>query len=119
MYAVPILWDQVLARERDMDEVARRLNGAPLVVNAPLSVAALYFDPGARMDEHDADHPILFLVTGGAGYLRLGGALGETRAVTAGDAVLWPAAMLHTVWTAESPLEALAVECPPERAADM
>ena len=84
LFAVPVLWDQALARGQDWDDLARRLNGAPLLVDAPVAVAALYFDPNARMDEHDADHPILLLVTSGQGFVRLGGAAGETRAIGAG-----------------------------------
>ncbi len=117
LFAVPVLWDQALARGQDSDDLARRLNGAPLLVDAPVAVAALYFDPNARMDEHDADHPILLLVTSGQGFVRLGGAAGETRAIGAGDAVLWPAGILHTVWTEDQPLAGIAVECPRERGA--
>jgi mannose-6-phosphate isomerase-like protein (cupin superfamily) len=69
------------------------------------------------MAEHPAPVPVLFLITGGRGFVRVGGPDGETRAVTAGDAVLWPAGVDRAVWTEEEPLAAIVVDGPPERGA--
>ena len=73
-------------------------------------VEAMYFEPHATLDEHSADHPIVFLVTAGAGQVRIGGPQGETRQVRPGDAVLWPANVEHMVWTEGEPLEAIVVQ---------
>ena len=35
--------------------------------------------------------------------------------VTAGDGVLWPAGLDHTVWTEDEPLEAIVIHGPAER----
>ena len=67
------------------------------------------------MDEHSADQPILVLVTAGRGFVRVGGPTGETRAVSSGDAVLWPAGVDHAMWTEDDPLEAIVIDGPPER----
>jgi mannose-6-phosphate isomerase-like protein (cupin superfamily) len=74
-----------------------------------------------RRTEKQAPHHMLslcgvrFLVTRGRGFVRIGGPSGETREVSAGDAVLWPAAMEHTLWTEHEPLEAIVIDGPGER----
>jgi quercetin dioxygenase-like cupin family protein len=69
----------------------------------------MYFEPHAHLDEHSAPHPILFLAMEGSGTVRLGGPQGEARLVTAGDAVLWPADIDHTVWTEDQELSAIVI----------
>jgi quercetin dioxygenase-like cupin family protein len=93
----------------DPDAFAARLHGLPLALEAPVQVEVMYFDPHARLDEHSAPHPILFCVIEGAGTQRLGGPAGESRALTAGDAVIWPPDVDHTVWTDDSLLTAFVV----------
>jgi quercetin dioxygenase-like cupin family protein len=112
---VPIQFDRANLITQDMDELAQRLNGLPILLDRPMIVVAMYFDPHGAMEEHSAPVPVLFLVTGGRGFVRIGGPDGETRAVTAGDAVLWPAGVDHTVWTEGEPLAAIVVDGPPER----
>lgn len=119
LYSVPIHLDRAHLPTENLDELARRLNGLPIVLDRPLLVAALYFEPHAQMDEHSAEQPILFLVVGGGGFVRLGGPDGETRLVSAGDAVLWPAGVDHAVWTEDEALQAIVVEGPAERGADV
>lgn len=119
LYAVPIHLDRAHLPTEDLDELARRLDGLPIVLDRPLLVAALYFEPHAQMDEHSAEQPILFLVVGGGGFVRLGGPDGETRLVSAGDAVLWPAGVDHAVWTEDEALQAIVVEGPAERGASV
>ena len=92
-------------------------NGLPILLDRPLDVVALYLDPHGAMEEHHAERPILLLVTGGAGWARVGGPDGEMRAIAAGDAVLWPAGQDHTIWTENEPLRAIAIEGPAEREA--
>src|SRR6266702_3534532 len=91
------------------------LYGLPILLNRPMSVVAMYLEPHGAMDEHSAEVPILFLVTSGRGFVRLGGPNGETQSVSAGDAVLWPARLDHMVWTEDEPLVAIVIDGPAER----
>ncbi len=93
----------------DPDGFAARAHGLPLALAAPAQVGVMCFDPHARLDEHSAPHSILFCVVEGGGMLRLGGPPGEERALVAGDAVIWPPDVDHTVWTDDAPLTAFVV----------
>ena len=109
LYGVLIQTDRGQISPQQQEELARRLNGLPLLLNADLQVEAMYFERHASMEEHMADHPILFLVISGQGTVRIGGPVGETRAIRAGDAVLWPAHTNHTVWTDDEELHAIVI----------
>ncbi len=118
LYAVPIQLDRSqlpIALLANPQALAERANGLPLLLSTPVTIVAMYFDPHASMDEHSADHPIFFLVTAGQGHVRIGGPNGETRAVSAGDGVLWPAHLDHTAWTDGETMQAIVIEAPPER----
>jgi len=115
LYGVPIQFDRAHLSTQNLEELAQRLNGLPLLLNRPMIVVALYLEPQSAMDEHSAEVPILFLVTAGRGFVRMGGPTGETQPVSAGDAVLWPAKLDHMVWTDEEPLAAIVIEGPAER----
>ena len=119
LWGVPILLDArgIPADPQARQALAQRLNGMPLLLDAPALVVAHYYEPHARMQEHSAGEPILMLALAGAGKLRLGGPDGETRDIRAGDAVIWPAHVEHTVWTEGEELEALLVHLPAEREA--
>jgi quercetin dioxygenase-like cupin family protein len=118
LWGVPIQLDRRNMLTQDLDELARRVNGLPILLDQPTLVVAMYLDPHGAMAEHAAPVPVLFLVTAGRGFVRVGGPAGETRAVTAGDAVLWPAGVDHAVWTEEEPLAAIVIDGPPERGAN-
>ena len=115
IYAVPIQVDSSSLPPVRLDEFSKRMNGLPILLDRPLAVIAMYLEPGARMDEHSAEVPILFLVSGGSGFVRIGGPEGETRAIRSGDAVLWPAQLDHMVWTEEAAMQAIVIEGPAER----
>jgi quercetin dioxygenase-like cupin family protein len=115
LYGVPILMDGGRWPEERRRALAERVGGLPLFLDAPLQVEAMYFEPHAAIDEHSGPNDVLVLVTGGAGFVRIGGPAGEVRAVAAGDAVLWPAGVDHTVWTEGLPLQAIVVNAPPRR----
>jgi len=115
LYAVPIQVDTSTIPAEALEAYAQRVNGLPLLVDVPTAVVAMYFDPHATLEEHSADHPILFLVIGGQGTVRIGGPHGETQIVRAGDAVLWPANLDHMVWTDEEPLQTITIELPEAR----
>lgn len=90
MYGVPICTDVALVPQsaEEREKWVSHINGLPIILNRCLIIAALYFEQHASMDEHSSDVPIMFLVISGKGYMRVGGPEGETRAVSAGDAVL-------------------------------
>lgn len=74
------------------------------MLDRPIIVVAMYFEPHASIEEHSADVPVLFLVNGGKGFVRIGGPNGEVRTISTGDTVLWPAKLDHTVWTEDEEL---------------
>lgn len=115
VYGVPIQFDRADLVTQDMEEISRYLNGMPILLNRPMIVVAMYFEPHASIDEHSSEVPILFLVFGGKGFVRIGGPNGEIRSISTGDAVLWPAGLDHTVWTENEELHAILIDGPPER----
>ncbi len=117
LYGVPIQFERRMIPDDQMEAVAQRVNGLPILLDRPMLVVAFYLEPHGNMEEHSTDVPILFLVTEGKGFVRIGGPNGETRAVTAGDAVLWPAGLDHMVWTEDETLSAIVIDGPPEREA--
>src|SRR5262245_29018622 len=115
LYGVPIQFDCTHLPTPNLEELAELLNGLPILLNRPMIVVAIYLEPHGSMHEHSSHVPILFLVTAGTGFVRIGGPEGETRPLTAGDAVLWSAHLDHTVWTEDEPLEAILIDGPAER----
>lgn len=115
LYAVPIQFDRQNYPPEKEAMLAQQMNGLPILLNRAMAIVALYLEPHGTMDEHSAEVPIIFMVLRGKGFVRLGGVNGETRAVSAGDAILWPADVDHMVWTEDEGLEAIVVEGPGER----
>jgi quercetin dioxygenase-like cupin family protein len=115
LYAVPIELDRAQVDPQSTEELTQRFNGLPILLDRPMLVVAMYLEPHGSMDEHSAEVPILFMVTQGKGFVRVGGPTGETRSVSAGDAILWPAGLDHTVWTEDEPLSAIVIDGPAER----
>ncbi len=115
VYAVPIQFDSSRLPTNDMNALTQQLNGLPILLNRPTTVVAMYLEPHSAIDEHRASVPILVLVTNGNGFVRVGGPDGETRAVSAGDAILWPAELDHTLWTEDETLTAIIIDGPAER----
>jgi len=116
LYGVLIQMNRALIPPEKREQFARRVKGMPLFLDADLQVEAMYFEPHASMEEHAADHPILFLALLGRGTVRIGGLLGETRGIQTGEAVLWPAHTDHTVWTDDEVLHAIVINAPQEMA---
>jgi quercetin dioxygenase-like cupin family protein len=117
IYAVPIQMDaaRLPTNPEERENLAERIHGLPIALRREMIVLAMYLEPHASMDEHSGEMPILFLVIGGCGFVRVGGPNGETRPVTAGDAVLWAAGVDHTVWTEDDELQAIVIDGPAER----
>ncbi|MBK9941678.1 MAG: hypothetical protein U0Z44_07130 [Kouleothrix sp.] len=93
-------------------QMAERYQGVPIILDQPVAVFGLFFDAPAELDEHSAEYPILFLVIGGSGHVRVGGPDAPAERVHAGYAVLWPADTLHKAWTTDAPMQAITVEFP-------
>lgn len=72
-----------------------------------IHVVELHFEPGGEIWEHEADHPTLFMVIEGSGYVRVGG---EEAVMQAGQAVLWPAHIVHKAWAETEAFTAIVVE---------
>lgn len=115
VFAVPIQFDRSSFSHMSEEQIAQRFNGLPILIDSPTSVVAMYIEPHGSIDEHDSTNFALFMVIRGKGFVRLGGPDGETRAISAGDAVLWPPHIDHTVWTQQEALDALIIEISPER----
>ena len=115
VYGVPIQLDSAHLFTQNKEEIAQRLNGLPIMLDRPMIVVAMYFEPHASIEEHSADVPVLFLVIGGKGFVRIGGPNGEVRTISTGDTVLWPAKLDHIVWTDDEELQAIVIDGPPER----
>lgn len=116
LYGVLIQMNRDRIPQEKQEEFAKRVNGMPLLLDTDLQVEAMYFEPHASMEEHSADHPILFLVISGRGNVRIGGPMGETCEIQAGEAILWPAHTDHTVWTVDEALHAIVINAPQEMA---
>ena len=100
---------ETLHARPDLEAFAAYVHGLPLELDAPVQVEAMYFEPQSRLDEHSAPLPILFIVVEGSGMVRIGGPHGEAQSVTAGDAVVWPAGVDHTVWTGDERLSVIVI----------
>jgi len=72
-----------------------------------IAVVELHFEPGGEMWEHEADHPILFVVIEGKGYVRVDG---EETEIKAGQAILEPPGKLHKAWAGAVPFTAIVIE---------
>ena len=70
-------------------------------------VAELAFSRGGAITPHDNPNTTWFCVIEGGGWVLVGE---ERRRVTAGEAVLWPADVLHAAWTDHLEMRAIVVE---------
>ena len=70
-------------------------------------VAELAFRKGGHIEPHDNPNTTWFVVIEGGGYVLVGE---EERRVAAGEAVLWPAGVVHGARTEFGPMRALAIE---------
>jgi quercetin dioxygenase-like cupin family protein len=71
------------------------------------AIAELAFRPNAAMAPHSNPNLTYFVVIEGGGFVQVG----EERArVAAGEAVVWPADIVHAAWTEQTPMRALVVE---------
>ncbi len=71
------------------------------------SVAELAFSRGGRIEPHSNPNTTYFIVIEGGGWTLVGD---ERIRVAAGEAVVWPANVVHGAWTDYSNMRAIVVE---------
>jgi quercetin dioxygenase-like cupin family protein len=70
-------------------------------------IAELAFKRGGRIEPHDNPNSTWFCVIEGGGWVQVGD---EERRVAAGEAVRWPAGVIHGARTDQSTMRAIVVE---------
>ena len=70
-------------------------------------VAELALKPHATLAAHSNPNLAYLLIIEGGGFVQVGD---ERARVAAGDAVVWPPNVVHTVWTELTPMRAIVVE---------
>ena len=70
-------------------------------------VAELAFARGARVEPHANPNTTWFIVIEGGGWVRVAD---QRRRVAAGEAIEWPASIVHSAWTDHGHMRAIVVE---------
>ena len=70
-------------------------------------ISELAFARNARLEPHESPNSTWLLVIEGGGWVQVGE---ERRRVAAGEAVAWPAGIVHAAWTEQSHMRAVQVE---------
>ncbi len=83
------------------------LTGGPIHADEHGVISELVLARHGRVELHAAPGPAWLLVIEGGGWVQVGD---ERARVAAGEAVLWPAGVLHGLWTEGSELRAFVVE---------
>lgn len=83
------------------------LTGQVIHSDARGNVAELAFGRGGRIEPHSNPNTTYFIVIEGGGWVEVGD---ERIRVAAGEAIVWPAGVLHGAWTDYSPMRAFVVE---------
>ncbi|HET9522016.1 MAG TPA: cupin domain-containing protein [Candidatus Limnocylindrales bacterium] len=83
------------------------LTGQVIHSDARGIVAELAFGRGGRIEPHSNPNTTYFIVIEGGGWVQVGE---ERIRVAAGEAIVWPAGVIHGAWTDYSPMRAFVVE---------
>lgn len=83
------------------------LSGQPIHTDRRGLVAELAFARNARIEPHANPNTSWLIVIEGGGWVTVGE---EHARVAAGEAILWPADVVHSAWTEHSEMRALVVE---------
>jgi quercetin dioxygenase-like cupin family protein len=78
------------------------------------AISELAFGRRASIEPHSSSRTTWFVVIEGGGFVGVGE---ERTRVAAGEAVLWPAGVVHAAWTELSEMRAIVVELPDADAA--
>lgn len=70
-------------------------------------ISELAFTRGGAIAAHDNPNTVWFCVIEGGGWVLVGD---ERRRIAAGEAVLWPAGVIHAAWTDHAEMRAIVVE---------
>jgi len=83
------------------------LTGQVIHSDARGVVSELAFGRGGRIEPHANPNTTYFVVIEGGGWVQVGD---ERIRVAAGEAVVWPADVVHAAWADYSPMRAFVVE---------
>ena len=83
------------------------VTGRVLLNRADIVIANLKFASAATIDEHAASFDVDVICLDGEGFVSIGG---ESSPFRAGERVVWPAGVMHCLWTRGSAMETLMVE---------
>jgi quercetin dioxygenase-like cupin family protein len=83
------------------------LQGQVIHSDARGVVSELAFGRNARIEPHSNPNTTWFVVIEGGGWVAVGE---EQTRIAAGEAVLWPAGIVHGAWTEATPMRAIVVE---------
>lgn len=83
------------------------LTGQVIHSDARGHISELAFGPHARIPPHDNPNTTWFCVIEGGGFVEVGE---EQRRVGPGEAVLWPAGVVHGAWTEGTTMRVIIVE---------
>ena len=90
------------------------IEGQVIQSGASGTIAELAFGRHASIAPHSNPNTTYFLVIEGGGWVGVGD---ERTRVQAGEAVVWPPAVIHGAWTDGAPMRAIVVELPPPQVA--
>lgn len=88
---------------------SRNLQGQVIHSDANGVISELAFGRQGRIEPHSNPNTTWFVVIEGGGFVQVDD---EQSRVAAGEAVLWPANVVHAAWTDQSPMRAIVVELP-------
>ena len=83
------------------------LTGQVLHTDGRGIIAELAFARNARIEPHSNPNTTYFIVVEGGGWVGVGD---ERTRIAAGEAVVWPADLIHSAWTEHSEMRAFVVE---------
>jgi quercetin dioxygenase-like cupin family protein len=83
------------------------VRGQPIFSDGRGAIAELAFGRYARVEPHTNPSTTWFLVIEGGGWVQVGE---ERSRISSGEAVLWPAQLIHAAWTELSEMRAFVVE---------
>lgn len=83
------------------------VQGQVIHSDARAVITEMAFRPDAHIEPHDNPNTTWFCVIEGGGFVRVGD---EERRVAAGEAVLWPAGIVHGARTGPAAMRAFVVE---------
>ena len=86
---------------------SRNLQGQVIHSGPTGVIAELAFGRSGAIEPHSNPNTTWFVVIEGGGFVRVGD---EQARVAAGEAVLWPAGVVHGAWTDQTPMRAIVVE---------